>query len=419
MEIRINNGNTIHIHNRASFGVHVVAVPNSAWVKADITCAMFTLVNGLPTAITAVTQAKSLFDIGRLYTLAKTSYKLISKARQQNSMVSSNRLLQDALDQNGTRIENFKASLSAGGQLLPSGETMKVSEKAILSGVLFVAEVFWSIGTLFKQPLSKSFQQVCDAIGVATPSKLAAMLSDVADMTILVVSDDFEHVCVFNSNSDDSWIVCEDTIVRAKYGTLTVPAPELGKHIFGRDRGTVLIGAADEYLEPGDCLAGFHDNKAYKLLLQTDGDLVLYQDGSAPAEPEQKSTWVQVGETAWSVADWVFTVASGGVTGAVRKAATEYTIDAAVSLVKGGTYKPAQPVWSSGTAGTVPYRACMQPDGNFVLYGQAKQVLWAAFDAPPAAVRDCNLMLGADKPVITNGRGDVVHAIIAGSAKRG
>ena len=305
VEIRISKGNTIHLHNNASYGVHVIAVPNSAWVKADISYSMFTLVNGLPSAINAVMQAKSLFDIARLYVLATTSYKLFSKGRQHVRMLSSDRMLQDALERNQARIEGIQASLREGGQLLQPGKAIALSDKAILSGVLFMAEVLWDMTKLFKQAPSKSFQQVCDAVGLATPGKLAAMLSDVADTTLLVVSEDFTRVCAFNSNSDHSWIVQEDRIVRAKHGELNVPAPELGLHILGRERGMVLSGADEEYLEPGDCLVGFHDGKTCKLLLQTDGDLVLYQDGSAPAEPEKKSDWVQAGETACSVAGWV------------------------------------------------------------------------------------------------------------------
>ena len=428
MEIRISKGNTIHLHNSASYGVHVIAVPNSAWIKADITYSMFTLVNGLPSAINTVMQAKSLFDIARLYVLATTSYKLFSKPLQHMRMLSSNQVLQDALARNRARIDGIQTSLREGGQLLQRGKTVALTDKAILSGVLFMAEVLWDNTKLFKQPLSRSFQQVCDAVGVATPSKLAAMLSDVADTTILVVSEDFTRVCAFNSNSDHSWIVQEDRIVRAKYGELDVPAPELGMHIFGRERGMVLSGADEEYLEPGDCLVGFHEGKTCKLLLQTDGDLVLYQDGAAPAEPEKKSDWVQAGETACSVAGWALAIVSGGIAGVAQKAAGEYAIDTAVSLAKGGTYQPAQAVWSSGTAGNVPYRACMRQDGNFVLYGQPRKlpweapdtppeamphhkVLWAAFDTPPATMRHGNLMLSADKPVITNDQGGVMHAI--------
>src|SRR5215212_2007192 len=113
--------------------------------------------------------------------------------------------------------------------------------------------------------------------------------------------------------------------------------------------------AAGEQLDVNDSLVSA--NGRFTLLLQADGDLVLYRDAVAP------------GNAYWATETWTLPAAARPVTAVMQ--------DDGHSVL----YDPAGvPRWASGTWGPAfvnPY-VVLQDDGNLVIYHDSSIPIWAS-----------------------------------------
>lgn len=184
--------------------------------------------------------------------------------------------------------------------------------------------------------------------GMANPfkylnsSQWGALLGG-SDMTLAITNRSLTRQAVFNTNSDYSWIVNHNDIVRAKYGSLWQQDPGSGSYPFSV--GAQIIPG--QTLEAGASIAA--KNQESYCVMQDDGNLVVYH--------ETKPTRGK--------AIWASNTYNSGATKLVMTAN-------GISVQKpDGTV-----VWNQGGANSNVL--VMQDDHNLVLYDNNKKALWAS-----------------------------------------
>ncbi|MBP2173105.1 hypothetical protein J3E05_001436, partial [Methanococcus voltae] len=212
--------NTVHFANHLSQDVHIFVSPNKDWVFADF-----------------------LVDVGTLFI---DGYGAVKATKDLWKILRTMKFISDQVSAGLTFTEFFK------------GVSLKVKP----------GQVRKIYSTSTSNPLK-----------YLSPSGWAAIFNG-KDVTLTVVTDDFQKSVQFNTNSDHSWIAITDEVVRAKYGTLNQEYPKSGRHAWrqtipehGNYKGNDTL--------PADGILGWDQNLAsknglYELLMQSDGNLVIY-----------------------------------------------------------------------------------------------------------------------------------------------
>lgn len=182
--------NQIHIKNSSAQTIHVLVISHPSYAIAD--AVVGTAVDSL-VSLSGGVDAASVAEV--LVGLIKMSLELVS--------ITGAAPLKDAQ----TKLETFKKT--AGVQKLAKGSTVQVFKLDLLS------------------------EDKC------APSFWAAITSG-EDCMIILVTDDGKKAIAFPTNSDHSWIVESNRIVRAKYGTTSTPDPDAGNFPFASTAGCIV-----------------------------------------------------------------------------------------------------------------------------------------------------------------------------------
>jgi hypothetical protein len=89
--------------------------------------------------------------------------------------------------------------------------------------------------------------------------------------SLVIINKSFTRSTWFNTDSDYSWIVKENEIVRAKHGRIAVEDRSEGFARFPKYK----VMLPEYYLSPGECLVS--PNSSYDLVFQEDRNVVLYE----------------------------------------------------------------------------------------------------------------------------------------------
>lgn len=409
MELRFNAKNTIHIANKSSREILVIAVSNKDWVPADIG---FSFVkSALVSAIVPGGAGASVATAQKVSALAST----IKTVTGLYSVFSKLQKLYRTLDAIGrkhleTQNDHVRKLITASSIRVPVGEHRAVNEKTISPFVdvepmipaSFVASARAGGETLGDLASALKDASVIPRIAIniwhmLDPSVALATLSGVGDITVFVSTSDFARMCTFNSNSDHSWIILDDEIVRSKYGHLTVADRGAGWHIFSNTIGSSL--SADEYLDPGESLdiqtVNYDDSPDAPMDELPDAPMDDLPDSPADVDADAdpgilRAVTRAAGQKAAELGKGALRAGSdlaAGVVGATRTLGSSpykliYQKDGDLVLYRTGGDSPTR-IWSSGTAGRPAWRVCMQKDGNLVVYSAPGRREWAIWDEVP------------------------------------
>lgn len=409
MELRFNAKNTIHIANKSSREILVIAVSNKDWVPADIG---FSFVkSALVSAIVPGGAGASVATAQKVSALAST----IKTVTGLYSVFSKLQKLYRTLDAIGrkhleTQNDHVRKLITASSIRVPVGEHRAVNEKTISPFVdvepmipaSFVASARAGGETLGDLASALKDASVIPRIAIniwhmLDPSVALATLSGVGDITVFVSTSDFARMCTFNSNSDHSWIILDDEIVRSKYGHLTVADRGAGWHIFSNTIGSSL--SADEYLDPGDSLdiqtVNYDDSPDAPMDELPDAPMDDLPDSPADVDADAdpgilRAVTRAAGQKAAEFGKGALRAGSdlaAGVVGATQTLGSSpykliYQKDGDLVLYRTGGDSPTR-IWSSGTAGRPVWRVCMQKDGNLVVYSAPGRREWAIWDEVP------------------------------------
>lgn len=170
----------IHIANNLSEDVLVFIVPNKDWAVADM-------------MIDAVLASSTLSFVSLGKTMAEFAVLTFQVSAYNTAMISEN--------------------------------------ETLLNGVKAFFEKFAS--RLKAQTVEKVFDQTkLNPIKYLSASTYGALL-EASNMSIIILTPSLSKVAAFNTNSDWSWIVNDDGIVRAKYGKLWQEDREAGFYRWG------------------------------------------------------------------------------------------------------------------------------------------------------------------------------------------
>jgi len=281
--------NEIHVANSTNEELILMVAPNSDWAIGDIVGSVVQLL---------ASAASTVVTLGG--TAPTTFAALFSCINLIRGGISAGFNLADVLKQNG-------------GISIAPGQVTEVFNRGMANPFKYLNSSQW--GALFGG----------------------------SDMTLAITNKSLTRQAVFNTNSDYSWIVTKNEVVRAKYGSLWQEDPGSGSYPFSI--GAQLIPGQE--LQVGESIAA--KNQESHLVLQSDGNLVVYH--------ENKPTR---GKAIWA-AD---TYGKGGTK-------LVMTTDG-ISLQKpDGTV-----LWSQNHANS--NTLVMQDDHNLVLYDNSKKVLWAS-----------------------------------------
>lgn len=279
--------NNIYIHNNTSEQLMVMVTPNPDWAVADIT-----------STIVQVLGSGGLVAF-KLAGAPSTISALFSVLNMIRCGISSPLGLAKVLQENSIKVD--------------PGQTQLVSSRGLANPFSYL-----------------------------NPSQWGALCGG-SDLAIAVTNQSLTRQAVFNTNSDWSWIVDQNQIVRATYGTTTQENSGAGFYPFSLgDRIAPGMNMA-----PGNSLAA--QNQDAYFVYQADGNAVLYQRNK-PAQ--QTPIW-----------------ASGTYGKPVSR----------MALLQDGGLTACGPdntvVWQSG--GTDCQTVIMQDDCNLVIYNSANKPVWA------------------------------------------
>lgn len=320
--------NQIHVANHCGENIYVIPMPNKDWVWGDIG---FTVVTSLLTfgeaAPTAVNAINSLSKLQKAIALVKTILgnpyvKAIKYAALEYKFARN--VVREAENELFRRAEEARQEiisfLHREGVLIKPNDFKQVSNEKNYNPLRMLAPSGW--GGLF----------------------------GASDAALFIATESLSRFALFNTNSDWSWIVEPNMVVRSKYGHLWVPDQGEGYYRFSAsDR--LVQGQA---LKPNESISS--PNKAYDFVYQEDGNVVIYQRYKPFGE---KAIWHSntYGKPAWRTCmqeDGNFVV---------------YEAE-------------GKPVWASNVYGEGPrYEGCslvMQDDGNLVVYNKDNQAIWAS-----------------------------------------
>lgn len=190
-------------------------------------------------------------------------------------------------------------------------------------------------------------RNIANPFGYMNPSQWAS-LSSASDKTVFITTTSCSRQVSFNTNSDYSWVVNKNKVVRATKGKLWQQDEGLGVYPFSIG-SRLVVGNS---LSLGECLAS-KDQSGF-LVLQDDGNLVVYEND----KPHRGK------------AIWDSETQNKGVTKLVATA-NELSLQTA-----DGTKVWTQAVTSDCT------NLFMQEDNNCVFYNSHNQPFWATKSDP-------------------------------------
>ena len=419
MDIRINKSNIIHIHNKSGKNILVIATENKDWVMGDIgfsllKSAVLTAVAGGSAGVQTV---EKIGDLSRAIKTIKDLYGIFSKLQKIYKGLDA--FSQKGMEKNINEVQKLFRECSI--KLLPN-ETKVVNEKIMspFEGIKplmpsgFENNLESSLGQGWGTTLNQATLVPQVAYNVwknLEPSKLLASLSDVGDITLLIATDDFSRITTFNTNSDHSWIVTENKIVRAKYGTTEQEDEDSGWQFFSNTLGQVLCPG--ESMLPYDSIdiqtvnyisneeeLGLHHQPNVKT------NVSVHADDSTEAKSrikvgstdvDEKDSDITVGKIAQVAVNVTKVLANeigskagelaDGVVAATKTIGSSaykliYLPNGNLAVYRITGDKPTE-VWSTNTDGHSAGVVEMQQDGNLVVKDGNGEIVWAIYKSVP------------------------------------
>lgn len=424
MQIRFSTSNRVYIKNTTNAPIKILVAPNKDWIMGDLafTVAKCVLTYGTSTAAETVTEtvvktafktgvmyAKNLFSLYGIYSKVKKVSKLNSHLEQQQNAKKTQETMQRMFDESCITIA--------------PGETAMVNEKSLaasVTGVMRYLVVPLMYATMSDHDNSKEiqeisklmgggkdvgvvdlFEQIGNVLNLANPSTFSSIFSSVGDLTIFAATDKYDRFVAFNTNSDHSWIVKQNDIVRAKYGTTAVEDIEEGRHFFSLTLG--------EGLEPGDTMDPYDSLDVVTSNYNALGELELGRISPAEnlKEDSDDGFFTKAGKFVYNAHAFVrnvqYNIINTGITAVegtinfpkyVGSAPYKLTYQPDGNLVlyrMSGDSPTAK--WATQTDGTPTYKTIMQEDGNLVVYAAPGKPVWALWRATTPAHRDAYIKL--------------------------
>ncbi|GAA0381828.1 hypothetical protein [Bacillus horti] len=320
--------NQIHVANRCGENIYVIPMPNKDWVWGDIGFTVLTTIltfgEAAPAAATAI---NSLSRLQKAITLVKSILG--------NPYVKA------------IKYAALEYKIARNGLREVETEILRKAEAARKEIITFLK----SEGALIKP---NEFKQVSNEknynpLRMISPSGWGGLFG-ASDAALFIATESLSRFALFNTNSDYSWIVEPNMVVRSKYGHIWESAKSEGYYRFSAsDR---LVEGQD--LKPNESISS--PNKSYDFVYQEDGNAVIYERRKPDGE---KAIWASdtYGKAAWRTCmqdDGNFVV---------------YEAE-------------GKPVWATDKCGYDPmYEGCslvMQDDGNLVIYNKDNKVIWAS-----------------------------------------
>lgn len=427
VDISINNENLMHFFNNTKEEVIIIVSPNKDWLIGDLgfDIGKMVLSGGINAGklLNYPKQLKNLSDLWNLVDYVKKVYGLtqISKLKKLVKIADA-----DAAARK--QFEQVRKLVVDSGIRLKPGETRVVSVKDVLGSAFRVMGYLAAAGAITnghhalaqktlaelqktdrgaqinkdKEGLTKKARELgfSDFIDSATgmmnilnPSTFMSMLGFMADMRVMVVDDKLERSAIFKSNSNHSWIVNDNEIVRSKENELHTPARDKGHKPFVRVKGDFLLPG--EYLEPNDALmietSSSNINTDWEYTPQVEektGNLLedllnglkqaLRRRTEAQARMRMNLAKNTVGKVLDILLEWQYLLI--------------YQNDGNLVLYENNGSAPAA-IWSTNTMGRGAWRVYMQDDGNLCIYSREGKCEWALWRQPPASAKDGHIAL--------------------------
>lgn len=255
------SNNQLHIANDTSERLYVVAGPNAAYAWADIlvsagmTAIVTVATAGTGTAPAAAVTADAIVTVSRLAQAIR-----LFKAIQALGSIYGN------LNRWGIIAGDLKNKMT-----VAQAEQELNSLRALLKekGAVIEPGTYQEVWRVF----------LPNPLRYLGPSGWVSVTGG-NDVTLLIANESLTRVLFYDSNSDESWIVKQNVVVRAQYGKIWVEDPAQG--FFRIPVSNTLL--ANQRLLPGECLSSLNQN--YDFVYQDDGNAVIYQrDGAHDAKP--------------------------------------------------------------------------------------------------------------------------------------
>lgn len=319
---------TVHVHNKTAEPIFVIAAQNRESAFADLAnsviSSLITLGTNAPNLVLSVGVLEKLVAAYHIVktcgSLAYTGYSFSEKWKTLDA-AESGRTIMEFLDKEAIRIE--------------PGATANVYD-------------YW-----YMNPSRYN-----------SPSGMSDIYGTMANCTVMIVTKSMSSSIVFDTNSDDSWLVKPHEIVRARPGSVDQEYREAGFYRFGKgDR--IVAGMA---LKPRDAIKS--PNEKFDFVFEEDGAAVLYERAYKPA----------IADSAFDRTKTLTDVA--------------HKLRGTLGLAE---LKMEQRVWRSGAGVKAPSELVLQNDGNLVIYQTDGQPVWASDTAGTGAAQ-----------LVLNDNGDLV-----------
>jgi len=432
MDIRFNETNKIHIANKCNQDILVIATSNKDWIPADIgfsfvKSAVVSAITGGSGGGAEVAQKagyllktiKTIKDLYGIYSKLQKVYKVLDSVSQKH-METKNEYVKELLKKSSILIPRNDYKIVNQKNISPFEDIKPLIPKNYEDTIENVLGKGWgkyaNSATLIPQIANNIWTNI-------DPSILLSQLSVVGDITLFIATSDFSKICTFNTNSDHSWIITENEIIRSKYGTVFEEDRSLGWQFFSNTLGQVLCSG--EFMEPYDSIdiqtvnyLSESDNNSETKNLLTDNDtnsLSKIPDDEiviplTPSNVDESSEDITMGKVISKVTTLANEAAKeglnkgsefvNGVLSATKTIGSSpykliYLPNGNLSLYKISGDEPTE-VWSSNTKGTSPGKAIMQSDGNFVIKDSSGNVVWALWKEIPELDRNEDAFIGFD-----------------------
>lgn len=422
--------NKVHISNSTNQDIWVYVTPNKDWVAGDFAYDLAGTIYSGGFNLTKVwaTMPSKLKSLKDFYDLVSFVSKIYSISIGQMIAVKGNIDAADAAKQYNATIELIKKSAIK----VSPGQNKEVNNKQVIASVCHLFNHLFEVttakqhlkkvvnaSTLNEYPILKEIvdedpklmDTVLGVLSLMSPSKFMSFFDFVSDVTVMIVSDDFSRNAIFDCNSDHSWIVKENAIVRAKYGTLWDEDSVAGWKVYAKGKGNVLF--AGEFLEAGDSLA------IQTVLIEDVPKLeerIRYEEREEDKSQRQDDSFFDAMKKffsgGWRKANMArnraITAAKTKVVHKIVEKVTvmvqtltkaqyilHYQTDGNLVLFKNSGSKPTV-VWETGTQNRGTWRVYAQDDGNLCVYSNEGVCEWAWWLSPPADAKGSYYKLDKD-----------------------
>lgn len=317
--------NQLHIANKSGENLYVVVTPNKDWVWGDVGFTVVTsLFSGGATGATAI---NSLSKLQKIIALVKLCLNNPAVQAVKYGALS------------------YKINANIGREIVhPLKERAHAAREEIMAFLKREAVVI-KPGEFKQVNNEKNY----NPLRMITPSGWGGLFG-ASDCTVFVITESLSRSALFHTNSDWSWIVQPNMVVRSKYGHIWEEELKEGYYRFSQsDR--IMAG---QFLQPNESISS--PNKDYDFVYQEDGNAVVYKR-DRPAD--QTAIWS---------------------TDTHRQAAWRTYMQEDGNFV---VYKQeGVPAWASGVHGNDPkYEGCslvLQDDGRLVIYNKDNVEIWAS-----------------------------------------